>query len=98
MKSKIELTKEQVDKLVAVEEKHLRIKFEKDLASIRKKYEFVEIDIQQTPKMKQTEKTKLKDEVFKQYLSEGMKVKEIAELTGYNEGYIYKMKKHILSH
>ena len=48
--------------------------------------------------MKQTEKTKLKDEVFKQYLSEGMRVKEIAELTGYNEGYIYKMKKHILSH
>lgn len=41
MKTKIELTKEQVDKLVSQDEKILKAKFEKDLASIRKKYEFI---------------------------------------------------------
>lgn len=64
MKAKIELTKEQVDKLVSQDEKILRAKFEKDLASIRKKHEFIEIDIQQAPRVKQTEKTKLTDELF----------------------------------
>jgi hypothetical protein len=95
MKTKIELTKEQVDKLVAVEEKQLRVKLEKDLASLRKKYEFVELEIQ-VPTI-QSEKTKLTDEIFNKYLSEGKNVKEIAVITGYNEGYIYKMKKRILS-
>jgi hypothetical protein len=95
MKTKIELTKEQVDKLVATEEKQLRLKLEKDLASLRKKYEFVEFEIQ-VPTI-QSEKTKLTDELFNKYLSEGKNVKEIAEISGYNEGYIYKMKKRILS-
>jgi hypothetical protein len=94
---KIELTKDQIDTLVCQDEKILRVKFEKDLASIRKKYEFIEIDIQQAPRVKQTEKTKLTDEVFKQYLSEGLTAKKIAELTGYNEAYIYKLRKRIQS-
>jgi hypothetical protein len=37
--------KEHVDKLIATEEKLLRVKLEKDLASLRKKYEFVELEI-----------------------------------------------------
>jgi hypothetical protein len=94
---RIELTKDQIDTLVCQDEKILRLKFEKDLASIRKKYEFVEIDIHQAPRMKQVGKTKLTDELFKQYLSQGMNVKSIAELTKYNEAYVYKIRKRIQS-
>ena len=95
MKSKIALTKEQIDKLVATEEKQLRAKLEIDLSKVRKKYEVVEVDIKGP--VKQTKKSKLTDELFKQYCSQGLNVREIAELSGYNEGYIYKIKKRILS-
>jgi hypothetical protein len=95
MKAKLVLTKEQVDLLAGVEEKILRAKFEKDLISIRKKYECVEIDLQ--TQIKQEKKSKLTDEIFNKYLSEGMTVKEIGEITGYNEGYIYKIQKRILT-
>ena len=95
MKTKIKLTKEQVNLLVGAEEKILRAKFEKDLVGIRKKYEFVEIDIQ--TQIKQDKKSKLTDEIFNKYLNEGMTVKEIGEITGYNEGYIYKIQKRILT-
>lgn len=92
MKAKLVLTKEQVDLLAGIEEKILRAKFEKDLASIRKKYEFVEVDVQALT----NEKTKLTDEQFNQYLEQGFGVRKIAELSGCNEAYIYKMKKRIL--
>ena len=97
MKTKIKLNQDQVDQIVEQDEKILRAKFEKDLASLRKKYEFIEIDIQQAPRVKQTEKTKLTDEVFKQYLSEKKSLREICSITGYNQGYIYKIHKRILA-
>ncbi len=96
MKAKIELTESQVNLLVATEEKQLRAKFEKDLASIRKKYEFIEIDIQQDPKLKQSEKTKLTDELFNQYLSQGLSAKEISINSGYNLAYVHKLRKRLL--
>jgi len=43
-------------------------------------------------------KKKLRDKLFKQYLSKALKAKKIAELTGYNEGYTYKMQKRILAY
>ena len=46
MKTKLELTKDQVNFLVSKEEQLLKAKFENDLKQLRKKYEFVEIDIQ----------------------------------------------------
>ncbi|MBL7968452.1 MAG: hypothetical protein JNK09_15715 [Prolixibacteraceae bacterium] len=92
---KVELTKEQIDKLVAVEEKRLRTKFEKDLAAIRKKYEVVEVDFK-TPS-RQTKKSKLTEEQFKQYLSDGLTIAEIAEKCEYNIGYLYKLRKQVLS-
>jgi len=55
----------------------------------------VEIDFKNNEK--QSAKSKLTDELFNKYWSDGKKIKEIAELTGYNEGYIYKIKKRILS-
>lgn len=93
MKTKLVLTKEQVDLLAGVEEKILRAKFEKDLISIRKKYESIEVDVQAPI----NEKIKLTDEQFNQYLEQGFGAKKISELSGYNEAYIYKMKKRILS-
>ena len=68
MKAKITLTKEQVDELVSIEEKQLRAKFEKDLESIRKKYEIVEIDLNVQTEVRKTKKSKLTDEDFKKYL------------------------------
>jgi hypothetical protein len=93
MKTKLELTKEQVDKLVAAEEKQLRARLEKDLAAIRKKYEFLEIEIQDPVK---TDKIKLTDELFIKYWKEGMKVKDIAQLFNYDIGYLYKIKKRLI--
>ena len=93
MKTKIVLTKEQVDKLVETETKALQVKFDREIASIRKKYEFIEIDIQQAPREKQSEKTKITPELFNRYMVEGRKLKEIASETGYNEAYIHKLKK-----
>lgn len=94
MKTKIELTKEQVDQLICTEEKQLKVKFERDLASIRKKYVFVEIDLNQiVPNVKQAEITKITPELFNRYLSEGREVNEIASETGYNESYIKKLVK-----
>lgn len=97
MKTKIALTKEQVDKLVEAETKALQVKFDRDVASLRKKYEVVEIEIDSTATVKQTKKSKLTDELFNEYLSKGMSVKEIAELSGFNEGYVYKIKKRVLA-
>ena len=97
MKVRIALTESQVNLLVATEEKQLRAKFEKDLAAIRKKYEFIEIDIQQDySKLKQTEKTKLTDELFNQYLSQGLSAKEISINSGYNIAYVHKLRKRLL--
>lgn len=96
MKSKIEfeLTREQIDQLISAEEKQLRAKFEKDLASVRKKYEFVEIDLNQiVAKQKQSVKQKITPELFDQYLAEGRNLNEIASETGYNESYIKKLFK-----
>lgn len=55
------------------------------------------IDIQQAPRAKQPVKTNLNDELLKQYLSEGLTTKKIAELTEYNEAYIYNLRKRIQS-
>jgi len=94
MKTKILLSKEQVDKLVETETKALQVKFDREIASLRKKYEFVEIDLNQiVPNVKQTEKTKITPELFNRYLSEGREVNEIASETGYNESYIKKLAK-----
>ena len=94
MKTKIELTKEQVDQLISSEEKQLRAKFEKDLALIRKKYGSIEIDLNQiVPKEKQSVKQKITPELFDQFIAEGKEMNEIASETGYNESYIKKLKK-----
>ncbi len=94
MKTQIDLTKEQVDQLISSEEKQLRAKFEKDLASIRKKYGSIEIDLNQiVPKEKQSVKQKITPELFDQFIAEGKEMKEIAAKTGYNESYIKKLKK-----
>lgn len=92
---KVELTKEQIDKLVAVEEKQLRAKFEKDLTAIRKKYEVVEVDFKALSK--QTKKSKITEEQFKQYLSDGLSITEISKKCDYNIGYLYKLRKQVLS-
>lgn len=97
MKTKIALTKEQVDKLVEAETKALQVKFDRDVASLRKKYEVVEIEIDSTAPVRHTRTTKLTDELFNEYLSKGMSVKEIAELSNFNIGYIYKIRKRILA-
>jgi len=66
----------------------------REIASLRKKYEFVEIDLNQiVPNVKQTEKRKITPELFNRYLSEGREVNEIASETGYNESYIKKLAK-----
>lgn len=93
MKTKIALTKEQVDKLVETETKALQVKFDREIASIRKKYEFIEIDIQQAPREKQSEKVKVTPELFNRFMDDGLKLKEIATNTGYNEAYIRKLSK-----
>ena len=94
MKTKIELTKEQVDQLISAEEKQLRAKFEKDLASIRKKYESIEIDLNKmVPNVKQPEKKKITPELFNRYMSEGRNLNEIASETGNVESYIQRLKK-----
>jgi len=93
MKTKIVLTKEQVDKLVETETKALQVKFDREIASIRKKYEFIEIDIQQAPREKQSEKVKVTPELFNRFMDEGLKLNEIATNTGYNEAYIRKLSK-----
>ncbi len=97
MKAKLELTKAQVDQLVKIEEDQLMVKFEKDLASIRKKYEIVEIDLDVQSPTRKTKKVKLTDDIFKSYIEKGMKISEIAEKTGYNVAYLGKMKKRIFA-
>ncbi len=92
MKTKIELTEDQISKLMATEEKQLRVKFDKDLATLRRKFQFAEIEIK-TPGVKQTEKLKLTEELFKKYLSENKTLSQIAEETNYNKAYIYKLAK-----
>jgi len=97
MKTKIELTPTQVAMLTSAEEKQLRAKFEKDLAVIKKKYQYLEIDIETPGKIERIDKIKLTDELFNQYWSEGKKVKEISQLSGYNEGYVYRIKKRLIT-
>ena len=91
---KVELTKEQIDKLMAAEEQQLRSKFEKDLAAIRKKYEVVEIDLK-TSFQKKT-KVKLTEEQFRKYLNEGLSLVEISKKSNYNIGYLYKLRKQLV--
>ena len=93
MKAKIALTQEQVNQLVEIEEKQLRTQFEKDLAAIRKKYEVVEIDLDNQSQVRKSKKSKLTDEEFKKYLNKNMSISEVAELTGYNASYLNKRKK-----
>jgi hypothetical protein len=94
MKTKILLSKEQVDKLVETETKALQVKFDREIASLRKKYEFVEIDLNQiVPKEKQSVKQKITPELFNQFIVEGKEMNEIASETGYNESYIKKLAK-----
>ena len=98
MKTKIVLTKDQVDLLVSTEEKQLRAKFEKDLALLRKKYEVAEIEVNFKAPVTKTEKSKLTDVQFSDYLNiQKLNIKEIANLTGYNEAYLYKIKKRVLA-
>jgi YesN/AraC family two-component response regulator len=92
MKTKIELTEEQISKLMATEEKQLRAKFDKDLAALRKKFQFAEVEFK-TAGVKQIEKSKLTEELFKKYLSENKTLSQIAEETHYNRAYLYKLAK-----
>ena len=92
MKTRIELTEDQITKLMASEEKQLRAKFEKDLAALRRKFQFAEIEIN-TLVEKQTEKLKLTAELFKKYVSENKTISQIAEETHLNRAYIYKLAK-----
>lgn len=94
MKTKIKLTKEQVDLLVKEQEKILKAKYEKDLEAVRKKFEFFEIEISSETKSK---KPKLTDEHLKQYQKENLTAKQISEITNFNVGYIYKRLKQLSS-
>lgn len=96
MKAKITLTKEQVNQLVEIEEKQLRAKFEKDLESIRKKYEIVEIDLNVQTDVRKTKKSKLTDEDFKKHLDNKKTLQEIADITNYNLAYLRKRKKQLI--
>lgn len=98
MKAKLELTKEQVDILVAAEEKQLKTKFEKDLVLIRKKYGFIEIDTENLSPIKRNKKSKIPDEIFEDYFNvQKLSVEEVSALTNLNKGYIYKIRKRISS-
>lgn len=97
MKTKITLTKEQVDKLVEAETKALQIKFDRDVASLRKRYEVVEIEIDGNAHLNKIEKEKFTDEDFIKLINEGKEISEIASITKYNKAYIYKIRKRILS-
>lgn len=91
MKTKIELTPEQRDLLCGQEEKQLRAKFERDLAALKKKYAFLEIEIESE---NQSEKIKLTDEMFLDYFNnQKMSIAQISELTKYNKAYLYKKKR-----
>jgi len=95
MKAKIELTPEQRDLLCGHEERQLRAKFEKDLAAIKSKYAFIEIEIQSDTK---TEKVKLTDEMFLDYWNnKKLDISGIQAISGYNKAYLYKLKKRILA-
>jgi len=95
MKARLELTKEQVDKLVAIDEKQLRMKFEKDLASIRKKYGSIEIDTENLSPVK-THKAKITDEMFNDYFNvQKLSIQQISEITELNKGYLYKIRKRV---
>jgi len=90
MKTKIELTPEQRDLLCGQEEKQLRAKFERDLAALKKKYAFLEIEIEPD----QTEKIKLTDAMFLDYFNnQKMSITQISELTKYNKAYLYKKRR-----
>jgi len=94
MKTKIELTPEQRDLLCGHEERQLRAKFEKDLATLKKKYAFFEVEIAPD----QTEKIKLTDAMFLDYFNiQKMSITQISELTKYNKAYLYKIKKRALA-
>lgn len=95
MKTKIELTPEQRDLLCGHEERQLRAKFEKDLAALKKKYVFLEIEVQSDVK---TEKVKLTDEMFLDlWNNKKMDLSAIQLHTGYNKAYLYRIKKRCLS-
>ena len=91
---KLKLTKEQVDILVKHETDLLKLEFEKKVVQLKKKYEFVEVDIHTD--RKQNQRKRLTDEALKTYLKEGKSIKEVAELTGYNRSYLSKRKKQIM--
>lgn len=97
MKTKLELTKDQVNQLVAVEEKVLKAKFENDLKLLRTKYQFVEIDSTQVSSVKRTKKVKMTDELFKSYWEKGLDIKQIQEASGYNGAYLNKIKKRVIT-
>jgi len=94
MKTKIALTDDQVTRLVENETKALRVKFEREVAALRKKYEVVEIEVDFVATGNKTEKSKLTDEQFLDYLNvQKLTPKEIANLTGYNLSYLLKKRK-----
>jgi len=94
MKTKIALTDDQVTRLVENETKALRVKFEREVAALRKKYEIVEIEVDFVATGNKTEKSKLTDEQFLDYLNvQKLTPKEIANLTGYNLSYLLKKRK-----
>ncbi|HAQ17782.1 MAG TPA: hypothetical protein DCR40_00955 [Prolixibacteraceae bacterium] len=95
MKTKIELTPEQRDLLCGHEERQLRAKFDRDLAALKKKYTFFEIEVQSEVK---TEKVKLTDEMFLDlWNNKQMQLTDIQLYTGYNKAYLYKVKKRLIA-
>jgi len=95
MKTKIILTPEQQEQLCGHEEKMLRSKFEKELAAIKGKYAFIEIEIQSEIK---TEKVKLTDEMFLDYWNnQKLDLNQISASTKYNKAYLYKIKKRLIA-
>lgn len=95
MKTKIELTPAQRDLLCGHEERQLRAKFERDLAAIKKKYAFLEVEIESEMK---TEKVKLTDEMFLDFWNnKKMDLSAIQLHTGYNKAYLYKIKKRLIA-
>jgi len=65
-----------------------------ELTIIGRKYEFVELDIKPMLQQKPNAKNKISPEILKSYLSEGKTIKEISVITGYNECYLHRLKKH----
>jgi len=93
MKTKIKLTDEQIQQLIKVETEKLTAKYEKDLADLKKKFEFAYIDTDEEEKPSVVKK-ELNKEIFLAELEKfDGNLSKVAESLGYSYGYMFNKKK-----